>query len=76
MAIITTISPAASSVDNTKAALHFATAAGRVVMKPQANQVTSNKAIIKAMAAEIQQLKLQLVSWWALVMHAFGRINQ
>lgn len=62
MAIITTISPAAGSVDNTKAALHFATAAGRVIMKPQVNQVASNKALIKAMAAEIQQLKAQLVS--------------
>jgi centromeric protein E len=52
----------AGSVDNTRAALHFATAAGRVVMRPQLNKVASNKAVIKAMAAEIMQLKSRLVS--------------
>lgn len=62
MAIITTISPAAGSVDNTRAALHFATAAARVVMRPQLNRVASSKAVIKAMASEIQQLKAKLVS--------------
>lgn len=52
----------AGSADNTRAALHFATAAGRVVMRPQLNKVASSKAVIKAMAAEIQHLKQQLVS--------------
>jgi centromeric protein E len=35
MAIITTISPAASSADNSRAALHFANAAKKMVMAPQ-----------------------------------------
>ncbi|KAF6264491.1 hypothetical protein COO60DRAFT_1457603 [Scenedesmus sp. NREL 46B-D3] len=60
MAIITTISPAAGSVDNTRAALQFATAAGRVVMRPQLNKVAGTRAAIKAMAAEIAQLKSRL----------------
>lgn len=34
MAILLTISPAASSAENTKAALHFAMAAKKVVMTP------------------------------------------
>lgn len=59
---ITTISPAATSVDNTRAALHFATAAGRVVLKPQANRLAGNKAMLRALDAEIEQLKAQLVS--------------
>jgi hypothetical protein len=50
------------SADNTRAALHFATAAARVVMRPQLNRVASSKAVIKAMASEIQQLKAKLVS--------------
>jgi hypothetical protein len=52
----------AGSADNTRAALHFATAAARVVMRPQLNRVASSKAVIKAMASEIQQLKAKLVS--------------
>lgn len=51
----------AGSADNTRAALHFATAAARVVMRPQLNRVASSKAVIKAMASEIQQLKAKLV---------------
>jgi hypothetical protein len=35
MAIITTISPAASCADNSRAALHFANAAKKMVMAPQ-----------------------------------------
>jgi hypothetical protein len=31
-------------------------------MRPQLNKVASNKAVIKAMAAEIMQLKSRLVS--------------
>lgn len=58
----TTVLLLAGSVDNTRAALHFATAAGRVVMRPQLNKLASNKAVIKAMAAEISQLKSRLVS--------------
>lgn len=49
------------SADNTRAALHFATAAARVMMRPQLNRVASSKAVIKAMASEIQQLKAKLV---------------
>jgi hypothetical protein len=52
----------AGSAENTRAALHFATAAARVVMRPQLNRVASSKAVIKAMASEIQQLKAKLVS--------------
>jgi hypothetical protein len=52
---------AAGSAENTRAALHFATAAARVVMRPQLNRVASSKAVIKAMASEIQQLKAKLV---------------
>jgi hypothetical protein len=57
----------AGSVDNTRAALHFATAAGRVVMRPQLNKVASNRAVIKAVAAEIMQLKSRLVSHAAVL---------
>eukprot|EP00879_Flechtneria_rotunda_P006661 GHRR01007000.1.p1 GENE.GHRR01007000.1~~GHRR01007000.1.p1 ORF type:complete len:466 (+),score=207.37 GHRR01007000.1:2031-3428(+) len=60
MVILTTISPASGAAESTRAALQFATAAGRVVMCPQVNQVTRGKAVIQAVASEVQQLRAQL----------------
>ncbi|GAX76977.1 hypothetical protein CEUSTIGMA_g4424.t1 [Chlamydomonas eustigma] len=62
MAIICTISPAAGSVENTRAALYFANAAKNVVMRPHVNEVTDDKTLIRRMQAEIAALKRQLSS--------------
>lgn len=50
------------SADSTRAALHFANAAKRVVMRPKLNEVTNEKAVIRTMLAEIALLKDKLVS--------------
>lgn len=50
------------SLDNTRAALHFARTARSIVMRPKVNEVNDEKAIIKAMMAEIHELRKQLVS--------------
>ncbi|KAL6750482.1 P-loop containing nucleoside triphosphate hydrolase protein [Haematococcus lacustris] len=71
MAIVVTISPAGRAVDTTRAALHFANAAKRVVMSPKVNKVhDESKAVIRRMQAEIEALKMAVVSnlaWLLLV---------
>lgn len=52
--------PAPGSVDNTRAALHFANAAKKVTVRPKVNEVSDEKALIQRMGAEILALKKQL----------------
>lgn len=53
--------PVAGSLENTRAALHFANTAKKVVMRPQVNEVVDDKTIIRRMQLEIEGLKQQLV---------------
>jgi hypothetical protein len=73
MAIITTISPAAGALDNSRAALHFANAARRVAVSPALNRVASERAVIRDMQAQIDALRAELVReerriWGALLL--------
>ncbi|GLI59829.1 hypothetical protein VaNZ11_001815 [Volvox africanus] len=60
MAIVCTISPASGSVDNSRAALHFANHAKAVTMRPVMNEVRSEQALIHKMEAEIMELRRKL----------------
>ena len=53
----------AGSVDNTRAALHFANCAKKVTMRPQLNEVHDEQAIIRQMEVEIEELRRKLVGW-------------
>ena len=52
---------AAGAVETSKSALHFATTAKRVQMKPVVNEVKNDKTVIARMQLEIQELREQLV---------------
>ncbi|GIL83344.1 hypothetical protein Vretifemale_12169 [Volvox reticuliferus] len=60
MAIVCTLSPASGSVDNSRAALHFANHAKAVTMRPVMNEVRSEQALIHKMEAEIMELRRKL----------------
>ncbi|GFR48937.1 hypothetical protein Agub_g10944 [Astrephomene gubernaculifera] len=60
MAIVCTLSPAAGSVDNSRAALHFANHAKAVTMRPVLNEVRNEQAIIHKMEVEIMELRRKL----------------
>ncbi|GLC48508.1 hypothetical protein PLESTB_000105700 [Pleodorina starrii] len=60
MAIVCTISPASGSVENSRAALHFANHAKAVTMRPVMNEVRGEQAIIHKMEAEILELRRKL----------------
>lgn len=49
------------AIDNTRAALHFATCAKEVQMRPQVNRVLDSKAQLKKLMQETEYLKKQLV---------------
>ncbi|EFJ47441.1 CENPE type kinesin-like protein [Volvox carteri f. nagariensis] len=61
MAIVCTLSPAAGSVENSRAALHFANHAKAVTMRPVMNEVRNEQALIHKMEAEIVELRRRLV---------------
>lgn len=48
-------------METSKTALHFATTAKRVQMKPVVNEVKNDKTVIARMQLEIQELREQLV---------------
>lgn len=52
----------AGAVETSKTALHFATTAKRVQMKPVVNEVKNDKTVIARMQLEIYELRAQLVS--------------
>ncbi len=54
---------AAGSVENSRTTLEFAKNAKKLTMRPQLNEVRDEQAIIRTMAAEIQELRKKLVSW-------------
>jgi hypothetical protein len=60
--ILITAMPAAGAVETSKTALHFATTAKRVQMKPVVNEVKNDKTVIARMQLEIHELRAQLVS--------------
>lgn len=54
---------AAGSVENSRTTLEFAKNAKKLTMRPQLNEVRDEQAIIRKMAAEIQELRKKLVGW-------------
>jgi hypothetical protein len=75
MAIITTISPAASCMETSKAALYFATAAKKIALSPQVYETADDsKTIIRRMQAEIDALKQRMVGNLALLHSAAAYI--
>ncbi|KAG2433246.1 hypothetical protein HXX76_008315 [Chlamydomonas incerta] len=60
MAIVCNLSPASGSVDNSRAALHFANHAKNVTMRPVVNEVRDEQALIHKMEVEIAELRRKL----------------
>ncbi|KAG2490984.1 hypothetical protein HYH03_010657 [Edaphochlamys debaryana] len=60
MAIVCTLSPALGSVENSRAALHFANHAKAVTMRPVLNEVRDEQALIRKMEVEIAELRKKL----------------
>jgi hypothetical protein len=57
-------------VEAGKSALHFATTAKKVQMRPVVNEVKNSKTVIARMQLEIQELRQQLVGLWGGLLRA------
>lgn len=69
MTIITTVSPAASCAETSKAALFFATAAKKIALSPQVYETADDsRTVIRRMQAEIDALKERMVSVHLIVL--------
>ena len=58
--IIATISPAACNLEETLSTLDYANRAKNILNKPEVNQRSSKKTLIKEYTAEIERLKREL----------------
>lgn len=58
--IIATISPAACNLEETLSTLDYANRAKNILNKPEVNQRSSKRALIKEYTAEIERLKREL----------------
>lgn len=59
-AVVCTVAPTASHIDNTRSTLHFAAAAKRVTNTPRVNRVMDSKALIRGLHVEIAHLRAKL----------------
>ena len=58
--IIATVSPAACNLEETLSTLDYANRAKNILNKPEVNQRSSKKTLIKEYTAEIEKLKKEL----------------